>query len=416
MINIPPELSGSVDGMRLALSNMKVLDLTHYVAGPYCTKLLADYGADVVKVEQPGDGDGARRIGPFYKDEPHPEKSGLFLHLNTNKKSITLNLKRKTGIKIFKELVKDVDILVENFQPGVMPALGLDYEVLEKINPKLVMTSISNFGRTGPYRDYKASDIILFGMGGDMHGSGLPDREPVKHALNVVLYQAGAIAAPAIAAGFYAAKYKGIGQHIDVSIMEALSHGMDLRPTHLVAYAYTGEVNPRIPENWMGYPSGTWPCRDGYFRITGGYNFWDRMTKMLGDPEALKDPKWRAPTAQSDPLLREEFEAFFIGWLMQYDKLDLWRMGQAAGLACSPLYTIEELINDPHFEGRNVFEMIDHPETGKLKYPGRPFIMSDTPWEIRSPAPLLGQHNQEVYGQLGYSKQDVVLLRQNGII
>ncbi len=402
--------------MDQALSNIKVLDLTSYVAGPYCTKLLADYGAEVIKIEKPGEGDRARRMGPFFMDVPHPERSGLFLHLNTNKKSITLNLKTEAGKEIFKELVKTVDIVIENYSPRVMPGLGLSYEVLEKLNPGLVMTSISNFGSTGPYRDYKASDIILFGMGGDMHGSGLPEREPVKHALNLVLYQAGAIAAPATLAGLFASKYKGIGQHIDVSIIETILHGIDLRSTHLVAYAYTGEINPRFPENWMGYPSGTWPCKDGYFRITGGFQFWDRISKMMGEPEFLKDPKWKAPTAQSDPVLRAEFEPFFIGWLMQYTKKELWKIGQGAGLACSPLYTVEELLQDSHFEERGSFEEIDHPETGKLKYPGRPFIMSETPWKIRSAAPFLGHHNEEVYKNLGYEKDDLIRLRNLGVI
>lgn len=402
--------------MDQALSDVKVLDLTHYIAGPYCTKLLADYGADVIKVERPGVGDGARGLGPFYRDESHPERSGLFLHLNTNKKGVTLNLKSETGKKIFKELVKNVDIVVENFSPHVMPELGLDYKILKEVNPKLVMTSISNFGQTGPYRDFKASDIILFGMGGDMHGSGLPDREPVKYAMNVILYQAGAIAAPATMAGFYAARYQGIGQHIDISIVEELAHGMDLRSTHLVAYAYTGEINPRLPENWMAYPAGTYPCKNGYFRITGGWQYWDKLTKMMGEPEFLKDPKWKTPTAQSDSDLRQEFEAFFIGWLMQYTKEELWVIGQSAGLPCSPLYTVEDLLNDQHFNGRGAFAEIYHPEVGKVKYPGRPFIMSRTPWAIQRPAPLLGQHNEEVYSQLGYSKDDLVKLRETGVI
>jgi len=402
--------------MDQALSDVKVLDLTHYITGPYCTKLLADYGADVTKIEKPGEGDGARRLGPFYQDKPHPERSGLFLHLNTNKKSITLNLKSDTGKNIFKELVKGVDILVENFSPHVMPELGLSYEALEEINPRLVMTSISNFGQTGPYRDFEASDIILFGMGGDMHGSGLPDREPVKYAINVVLYQAGAIAAPATIGGFFAAKYKDIGQHIDISVMEELAHGIDLRSTHLVAYAYTGEVNPRLPENWMASPSGTFPCKDGYFRITGGWQYWDKLTNMLGSPEFITDPKWKTPAAQSDPALRQEFEAFFIGWLMQYTKKELWEIAQSAGLPSSPLYTVEDLLNDRHFNDRGAFEEIHHPVVGKIKYPGRPFIMSETPWKAKIPAPLLGQHNEEIYGQLGYSKEDLIRLKETGVI
>jgi len=158
--------------MEQALSDVKVLDLTRFVAGPYCTKLLADYGADVIKIEKPGEGDPTRRMGPFLGDDPHPDKSGLFLHLNTSKRGITLNLKSEIGKKIFRELVKGVDILVENFSPRVMPGLGLEYEALETLNPRLVMTSISNFGQSGPYRDFKASELILYGMGGAMNETG----------------------------------------------------------------------------------------------------------------------------------------------------------------------------------------------------------------------------------------------------
>ena len=150
----------------------RVLDLTHYMAGPYCTKLLADYGADVVKIEKPGEGDRVRRVGPFFNDEPHPEKSGLFLYLNTNKRAITLNLETQTGREIFKELVKDADVVVENFHPGVMAAWGLDYQALEEINPGVVLTSVSHFGQTGPYRDYRSSHIVNCAMGGWTNTAG----------------------------------------------------------------------------------------------------------------------------------------------------------------------------------------------------------------------------------------------------
>jgi len=225
-----------------ALSDVKVLDLTWHISGPYCTKLFADYGADVIKVERPGEGDPARGTGPFFQDDPHPEKSGLFLHLNTNKKSITLNLKSETGKRILKELVKDVDILVESFSPRVMPSLGLDYEVLEKVNPNLVMTSISNFGQTGPYQDFKMSELILSGMGGDMYSCGLPDREPVKMGANIVQYQVGTMAATATVFAFYAARYQGVGQHVDVSMMETQLGTIDRRAPELLAYQYVGEV------------------------------------------------------------------------------------------------------------------------------------------------------------------------------
>ena len=202
-----------------ALDDVKVLDLSTDVAGPYCTKILAEYGADVIKVEEPGLGDITRREGPFPNDEPDPEKSGLFLFLNTNKKGVTLNLKVSAGIKILKELIQDADILVESFPPGTMASLGLDYETLEKINPKLIMASITDFGQSGPYRDYQATDIIHYALGGFSNLSGNCDREPVQHALNQAQFMTARNAHVAILAALYFQRETGTGQYIDVSIM-----------------------------------------------------------------------------------------------------------------------------------------------------------------------------------------------------
>ena len=181
--------------MEQALNDVQVIDLTWYISGPYCTKLLADYGADVIKIEKPGEGDPARKFPPFLNDEPDPEKSGLFLHLNTSKKGITLNLKSNEGKKIFSRLVEKADLVVENFSPGVMERIGLDYPTLEKINPRLVMVSISNFGQTGPYRGFKASELVLNAMGTPMKSCGNNQREPLKMGGRVVQYQGGALAA-----------------------------------------------------------------------------------------------------------------------------------------------------------------------------------------------------------------------------
>ena len=247
-----------------ALSDMKVIDLTHYIAGPSCTKQLADYGADVIKVERPGEGDGARRMGPFFHDDPHPEKSGLVLYLNTNKRGITLDLKSRVGKEILQQLVKGADVLVENFRPRVMDRLGFGYEELEKINPNLVMTSISNFGQTGPYRDYKTSELMTFGMGGKMLATGLPDREPQKLGLTVTIYQSGVSAAIATMAGFYAARYQDVrGQHIDVSMMETQAGSIDSRMQNMVAYQYTGRTALRVIGGGAGYPGGAFACADG---------------------------------------------------------------------------------------------------------------------------------------------------------
>ncbi len=197
-----------------ALSDIRVLDFTQYIAGPYCAKLLADYGAEVVKVERPGTGDGARCIGPFPNDTPHPEKSGTFLHLNTNKRSITLDLKTDEGRRIALDLAARSDAVVESFRPGTMEGFGLSYEALSTVNPSLVMTSISNFGQTGPYRDRRGSELIFYGMGGELYSTGVSEKEPLKLGGTVGLYQAGTIAAYATLGAIFTARDNGAGQHV----------------------------------------------------------------------------------------------------------------------------------------------------------------------------------------------------------
>jgi crotonobetainyl-CoA:carnitine CoA-transferase CaiB-like acyl-CoA transferase len=399
-----------------ALSHIRVLDFTTQIAGPYCTKLLADYGAGVIKVERPGAGDAARGLGPFPGDIPHPEKSGLFLHLNTNKRSITLDLKSKAGQKIAKQLAAEVDLVVENFRPGVMDRLGLGLGALQESNPRLVMTSISNFGQTGPYRDFKSSDILVYSMGGEMHSTGLSDREPVKLGANVVLYQAGSVAAVGSAGALFLSQDDGPGQHVDVSIMETQTGSVDRRMSALVGYQYTGELSARIPFGAAGYPIGVYPCEDGYFEVTGGLIYFPRVVRMLGDPPELLEPRWYTPESQTDPELKEEFEAHFLSWTIQRSKAEAWRAAQESDVLSGPLNTMEDVANDQQFIGRGAFAQIDHPVAGSLKYPGRPFVMTESPWEIRRPAPLLGQHNGEILQELGYGPGDQVRLRAQGVI
>ena len=399
-----------------ALSDMRVIDLTHYITGPVSTKWLADYGADVIKIERPGVGDGARRMGPFYHDEPHPEKSGLFMYLNTNKRGITLNLRSKLGREIFKELVKGADMVVENFKPGVMERLELGYEELEKINPKLVMTSISNFGQTGPYRNYKITELMTFGMGGPMHSTGQEDMEPLKYGLTVSIYHAGVVGAMSAMVGFYGSRYKGIGQHIDISIMETQAGSIDRRMGALLTYQYAGRTSPRGAALGSRFPSTVVPCSDGYFIISAAGPRLVNAVAMMGNPPELMDPKWYTSEAQDDPQLEEEFNAYYIGFCIQHTKQELFEMGQATGNVCAPMKTMDEVLEDPQFNARGFFEEVEHPITGKVKYPGRPFVMEETPWEIRRPAPMLGQHNEEVYLELGYTREDIVSLRETGVI
>ncbi len=401
--------------MDQALSGIKVLDLTHHLAGPYCTKLLADYGADVIKVERPGDGDVTRKIGPFLGDDPQPEKSGTFLYLNMNKRGITLNLKTETGKAIFRELVSGADIVVENFSPRVMPGLGLDYETLENINPRLVMTSISNFGQTGPYRNFKASDIIEYGMGGEMCSTGWPDRYPLKLGSTVVLFSASLVAAAATMGAFYGSRYQGIGQHVDVSIMETQMGTVDRRAPSLIAYQYCNDVNLRSPPAGYGVelvPPFN-PCADGYFNCTVGIVFWDRLVKMLGDPR-FEDPRFSPPWSDID--LKEEFDETWIPWCMERSKREIAQTMQEAEIVCTPINDASDILADPQLVEREFFVDIEHPVAGELKYPGAAFKMSETPWQSRRPAPMFGEHNEEVYKDLGYSKEDLASLREANVI
>ena len=402
-----------------ALSDVKVLDLTWHIAGPYCTKLLAGYGAEVIKVEKPGEGDPTRRMGPFFKDDPHPEKSGLFLHLNTNKKGITLNLKSATGKKILKALVSDVDILVESFSPRVMSSLGLDYQTLEQINPKLVMVSISNFGQSGPYRDFKASEIVEYAMGGEMYSTGTAGREPLKLGGNVTQYQAGTVAAVATMGALYAAELQGTGQHVDISIMETQAGGGDRRSFFLLGYACAGAITTRWPPpresvRMIILPQGVYPCKDGFINTLSLPQWWPRYLEAMGMPELKDDPRFQNIFSAEAGM---EFDAIWYSWLADHTKAELFEIFREARIASAPVNSPEDLLKYPHLKERQYFTEIDHPETGKVTYPGAPFKMTETPCQAMHPAPLLGQHNEELYCKLlGYSREDLVKLRESGVI
>ena len=399
-----------------ALSDMRVLDLTNYLAGPFCTKLLSTYGADVIKIEKPGSGDPARNMGPFPNDEPHLEKSGTFFHLNLNKRSVTLNLKSKTGKDIFKEMVRDADMVVESFRPHVMRELGLSYEILKQIKPNIVLTSITNFGQTGPYAEYKSSEMVLYGMGGPMYNKGNPDREPVSLGLPTALYHGGSVAAAGAMGAFFGARYQNTGQHVDVSLMEATLGSVDGRIGVLLAYQYSGEVTDR--DNAAGgFANGVYPCQDGYFVMAAsGNRMFPRLVKMMGDPEPLLDPRYLTPEGQRDPDLRDLFEAVLIGWTMEHSKREIAQLGAENGLICGALNTIAEVDTDPHFNEREVFVEVEHPDLGKLRTIGRPFIMHESPWNIERTAPRLGEHNEEVLGDMGYTKEQLMRLRSTGVI
>jgi len=391
-----------------ALSRLVVLDLAENISGPYCTKLFADYGAEVIKVEKPPLGDPSRCAGPFPNDQPDIEKSGLFLFLNTGKKSITLNLESEDGSQIFKRLVKRADILVENFRPGVMASLGLDYDVLAKINPALIMTSISYFGQWGPYRDWDSSDIVAQAMGGLMGLTGEADREPLKLPLSQAEFQAGLNAAVATLSALYLRDETGDGQYIDVSLQEAVASILE---ASLTMYDYSGFIRGRTgSRHHLQCPSRVMPAKDRLMHVQAGAN-WDHFSAFLEEPQ-LMEPRFASILRYN---YADEVEGLIQPRLEKRDSMELFVSGQEWRIPFALVLQIDELMGDPQHEARGFFQQIDHPMAGRLTYPGAPFKMSETPPEIRR-APLLGEQNEEVYaGTLGLSKENMIDLKDHGI-
>lgn len=351
---------------------------------------------------------------PFFNDEAHPDKSLLFAYLNTGKRSVTLNLKTATGKALLERLAADADIVVENFAPRVLPALGLDYPALRRINPALVMVSISNFGQTGPYRDYKAADIVHYALGGLMYIFGSAEREPLKHALRQTQFKAGANAATAALIGHYHQQFNGDGQHIDISIQECVTSA--LRDTTSL-YTYAGSIRQRQPAYTGDMPRSPVPTADGYIVPIhfGGAVDWNGVADFIDEP-ALKDDRFATPERRfaNAKALQEALEAGMSKWR----KFELMReahkrRGHIYGVVHSPAETLAS----EQYKARGYFADIEHPAFGTATYPGAPFIMSETPWRAVSPAPELGQHNEAILcGKLELSLDDLTLLRASGVV
>ena len=395
-----------------ALSDVIVLDLSDNLAGAYCGRLLAGFGADVIKVEPPGIGDWARGVGPFPQDIPHPEKSGLFLHLNAGKRSLSLDFENGEGREVLKRLASKAHVIIETSPPGMMTSMGLGFEVLKEVNPSLVMTSITPFGQTGPYRNYRATDFGVFAMSGRMYVHGLLDREPLPYAPDVVWYQVGTTAAAATIGALFVSRKQGIGQQVDVSAQEALVGNVDSR---CLFYEYTGVKTSR--ERWPGgIPQGAYPCQDGYVVLGVGYDvYFRRLCDAMGMPEVARDPRFAESENRSSNV--EEFDALFIEWLMQHTKQEVFELCQAHKVMCAPVLTFGEMMEDPQLKARKFFGRVKHPQVGELPELGPPVKMSETPWLSGQRAPMLGEHTEEVLrGLSGVEGEDVVVRENEGSV
>ena len=387
----------------MPLDDVRVVDLTRYTVGPFCTRLLADYGADVIKVEPPG-GDPARLLPPFYEDQPGPERSGLFLFLNTTKRSVVIDLKTEAGRDQLLGLVRGADVLVENFRPGTMERLGLGYERLSELNPRLVMTSVTNFGQSGPYRDYAGTDLTLYAMGGNMIGSGDIDHEPLKTGGRMVGYHAAYVSALATAVALRAAEQRGEGEHLDISIFETATHSIDGRLARLMSYQHTGKVASRGRQAF-GVGGGVYQCSDGYVLLTAGAVQLPAMLEMVGREDLLEQEQWATIAARSHPDRVGEFDAYLCPWTLERTKKQIREACEQFGVMGAPLNTVADLLVDESFRARGFFQQIDHPSTGPLTYPGYHFILhrEEGPMPPRRRAPLLGEHTDELLGELATS-------------
>ena len=402
------------------LTGVKVIDLTHYIAGPYCTKLLATLGAEVIKIERPVLGDPMRHVGPSLDqigedNDSTTQRSGetgaWFLYLNTSKKSLTLDLKNPQGHEALVKLIESADILVENFAPGVMERLGLSYDILKSINPKLVMTSISNFGQTGPYRDWKAAEINLYAAGGLMNITGEPEQEPLKEGAPLAQLGAGQNAMVATLAALTYAEDYNEGQHIDLSIAE---YATNILENALMQYSYSGVEYSRVGNRGYGRAAwGIYPCQDGYVGIIAGPDQrWPRVSHIM-EREELADPRFES--RQGRLLNADEVDALMLPWLLDHDKVDIFKAGQDEGLGFSYVASMQDILEMEQLEARDYFITIEHPIAGKLKYPGPPInpqvgdssnASLKSAW-VYKPAPLLGQHAQELLSELGYSLDEI---------
>jgi CoA:oxalate CoA-transferase len=403
--------------VKKALEVLKVIEYGNLVSAPYCGKLLAGLGAELIKVEKPGNGDEARSRGPFPNDIPNPERSGLFLSLNTNKLGITLNLDTVTGRNILNRLLKEADVFVENNAPQCMKELGLDYNALEKINPRLIMASITPFGQSGPYKDYKAYDINCCAAGGISVGIGYPDREPLTMPLSQGSYQSGATAAGAILVALIAREKTGEGQHIDISEVEvwATLHAVQSALTFL--YRGVTGVRRGIHGGYFLYPWTIMPCKDGYVSFTAPQLAqWERFLELIGNPKWTENPRYKDRRAMHEQY-PDEVNKLLLPWFKAHTKEEIFQLCQQRRIPCAPIYNIGELVNHPHLKERDFFVQIGHPQAGRLKYPEGPCKFSKTNWQLERAAPLLGEHNERILCQrLGYSGEELADLRRAGVV
>ncbi|HCP24506.1 MAG: CoA transferase [SAR202 cluster bacterium] len=411
MFRPTPEKLRSLSVTFSLLQGLRVVELGESISAPYCSKLLADMGAEVVKIERPGVGDQSREYGPFLNDQPHHERSGLFLYLNGNKQGMTLDLETPTGREILGELLARSHVFVHNLHPTEMDRQGLDYQSLRGHNSGLVMASITPFGLTGPYRNYKAYDINLAAAGGICEGLGSPDREPLTFGTAEVGYFAGMAAASSIVIALLA----GQGQHIDIAEVESMA-GIYNGPEALMA-VYQWRMTRRTGHHALDfpYPNCILRCKDGYIFVGSPEGRqWRTLLEVMGGPEWAKEDRFRNRTTMNNEYA-DEVDGYMEEWLMQHTKAELLALALEHRVPLAPVRDFNEVRNDESLADQ--FIPVERADTGSVSFAGPAYRLPGEEVSPPRPAPLLGQHNAEVLcDRLGYSKEDLVKLYQTGII
>jgi crotonobetainyl-CoA:carnitine CoA-transferase CaiB-like acyl-CoA transferase len=378
------------------LDGITVVDLTHHVAGPFATRLLAAYGARVIKVERPGTGDPARLAGPFPGDVPHPERSGRFLYLNTGKESVTLDLKTPAGRAAVLEMAAAADLVVENFAPRVLPSLGLDWPTFHAVNPALSMVSISNYGQSGPYREYAGTNLTLFAAGGQMALTGEPDREPLVNGGTQALLQAGLHGFAAGVTAVFGARAHGHGVHVDISIQEVQAASLEgAGPAALVHGLDTGRTGNIMRALW-----GIYPCADGYVGCSCLERNVPNLLAAMGRADLLADPDFRNPRWRMEH--NDEVVALLMEFFTRHTRRELQELALRHRVPFGVVATVDELLEWPTLRAKGFWQEVDHPVAGRLVYPGPPATI-DGGGFLLTPAPRLGGAGTGEPGAVGES-------------
>ncbi|MBI3250059.1 MAG: CoA transferase [Deltaproteobacteria bacterium] len=396
-----------------ALDHIKVLDLTQFEAGPSCTELLAFLGAEVIKVEPPKNGEQGRYL---ITDKPGLD-SPYFLLLNANKKSITINLKNEQGLALIKQLLLHFDVMVENYGPGAVQNLGLSYEVVSAINPRIVYAQVKGFGTYGPYSGYKSFDMIAQATGGAMSVTGTAETEPLRPGPTIGDTGTGVHCAVGILAALLQRDKTGRGQRLEVAMQDAV---LNLSRIGLMGHYY-GDIPAQRRGNRVAglAPTDLYPCSPGgrndyAYLITTTKEMWEGLVNAMGRPELLADLRFSDQRSRAQHT--EELFEIVVSWTRQHSKFEVMRILGEAGVPCGAVLDSGDILSNEHLKARGMIQTIEHPTRGSFTMPGCAVQMSDSPAEVR-PAPLLGQHNGEVLGNLlGLTAADLAGLKENGAI